>query len=391
MAQEKKRYYFDWAATALPHKNILNNVINPNLNNILANPSSQHFEGREAKHALEMAREKCANVLGVKPDTLYFTSGGTESNGIILSSLIIKNVMKQNKGRILYSAVEHPSIRENCLMLERLGFPLNIIPVEKDGCINPQSLENLIQKNPDTRFAAIMAVNNETGAIMDMDTLCKTIRQNQKAPIHVHCDLVQALGKTQVNIKAWDLDSASVSAHKLGGPRGIGLLYLKKPVEVLLKGGQESGIRPGTENTYGAIALSELIERLASPEMVQNESQKATERFGHLIRSLKAMERCSLLPEDRMEKDKRFSPWILQLRFFGIPGEVMLRALDKEGFAVSTGSACSSAAQERPVLAAMGLDEKARLEGIRISQGICTTMEEVYALLKAIEKVLEFL
>ena len=383
MAQEKKRHYFDWAATALP--------VHLQSEKNFGNPSSQHLEGREAKHALENARESCAKVLGVKAQTLYFTSGGTESNNIILSSLIIKNLKKQNKGRILYSAVEHPSIRENCLMLERLGFPLSTIPVEKDGRINPQSIENIIQNYPDSRFASIMAVNNETGAIMDMELISKTIRQKQKAPIHLHCDLVQAAGKIPLNINAWDLDSASISAHKLGGPAGTGLLYLKKPIEVLLKGGQESGIRPGTENTQGARAMALIMEKYASPDIVTRETQKAEERFEHLIKSLKAMERCSLIPEHRQEKDSCFSPWILQLRFRGIPGEVMLRALDNKGFAISTGSACSSSSQERPVLAAMGLDEKAMLEGVRISQGWTTTMQEINALLKAIEKVLDFL
>jgi cysteine desulfurase len=182
-----------------------------------------------------------------------------------------------------------------------------------------------------------------------------------------------------------------MSAHKLGGPKGIGLLYLRKPLEALFAGEQEKGIRPGTENTMAALAMAQILEERASGDAVKNEFGKAEERWGFLIKSLKNMERCILIPKDRQTQDSRFSPWILQLAFSGIPGEVMLRALDAEGFAISTGSACSSSSEERPVLTAMGMDESASREGIRISQGWTTTAEDIEALLEGIKKVLGFL
>jgi cysteine desulfurase len=188
------------------------------------------------------------------------------------------------------------------------------------------------------------------------------------------------------------LDSASFSAHKLGGPRGIGLLYLRKPLEPLYTGGgQERGVRPGTENIVGALALAACLENHASPGAVRVEYEAASRRWADLIRALKKIPRCALIPEDRAEEDPRFSPWILQVRFRDVPGEVMVRALDSEGFAVSTGSACSSSSPDRPVLSAMGLDEHARLEGIRISQGWSTSAGDIGALLGGIGKVLEFL
>jgi cysteine desulfurase len=300
--------------------------------------------------------------------------------------------LRPKKVKFLYSAVEHPSVRQNCLILEKLGFSPTSLEVEKDGRIGARHLLRALEKNPDTRLAAIMAVNNETGALMDMEGLSKILRAKDGAPIHFHSDLVQAVGKIPLNIKAWDLDSASFSAHKLGGPRGIGLLYLKKPLEVLYSGGeQERGIRPGTENTAGAMALAACLERYASPDVVKLEQEKAKERWVHLIKGLKKNPRALFIPEDRTEEDPRFSPWILQLRFRDVPGEVMVRALDSEGFAVSTGSACSSSSPDRPVLSAMGLDEHARLEGIRISQGWSTTLEDITALLEGIEKALAFL
>jgi cysteine desulfurase len=241
-----------------------------------------------------------------------------------------------------------------------------------------------------------MGVNNETGSVSDIGALVKLIRSREKAPVHVHSDLVQALGKLpwdlrSLNLAVLDLDSASFSAHKLGGPRGIGLLYLRKPVDVLnTGGGQEGGIRPGTENTAGALAFAECLERLAKPETVKAEYAAAKERWKLLINALRSIERCTLIP-DRGDEDERFSPWILQAAFKDVPGEVMVRALDDAGFAISTGSACSSRSHKRPVLEAMGIAPERRLEGIRISQGWTTGIVDIEKLIAGIKKILEVL
>jgi len=381
------RHYFDWAATAIPEKNLPGLL--PDEGIAFGNPSSAHLEGRMAKEALESARFRCARVLGVEPENLYFTSGGTESNALVIHSFL----MRKGQGRLLYSGVEHPSVRENCLALGSLGLPVSVIGVEKDGRVSADTLSSALKKHPDSRFAATMGVNNETGSQMDIASLVSTAKKNQKKsglPVHFHCDLVQALGKVPVNIGG--MDSASFSAHKLGGVRGIGLLYLKKKIDGLYAGGhQEGGIRPGTENTQGALALAEILELRAKPETVRNENEKARERFKYLLGKLRKINRCSLIPEDREDDDPRFSPWIVQVRFRDVPGPVMVRALDKEGIAVSTGSACSSNSPERPVLQAMGLDSQARLEGIRISQGWSTETGDLDALLLGIEKALSFL
>ena len=380
--KENTRHYFDWAATAIPDESI----IMPDTTAIFGNPSALNKEGRLAKEALESARTRCAAVLGVKPERLYFTSGGTESNAIFLHSLLLR----KGRGRLLYSGVEHPSVRENCLRLERLGLPVSVIGVEKDGRTSVETLSSALDKHPDTRFVAIMGVNNETGSIMNINALIDVIRSNQEKtglPVHFHCDLVQAIGKTSLGIG--DMDSASFSGHKLGGPRGIGLLYLKKSLEPLYAGGgQENGVRPGTENTPGALALADVLERRANPETVKLEGEKAASRMANFIGNLKGIKRCAIIPEDRGEDDRRFSPWILQLRLEGLPGAVVVRALDDAGVAVSTGAACSSNSSERPVLAAMGLDEKTRLEGFRVSQGWLTREADFDALLLGIEKAL---
>jgi cysteine desulfurase len=374
------RFYFDWAATAPPL-----DLPSPALP--FGNPSSRHLEGRLARQALEEARERCALVLGVQPKELCFTSGGTESNALVLQSLLLKK-----NPSFLISAVEHPSISKNALVLEKLGLGLGHIAVEHDGRVSERTLETALDKMSGPRFAAILGVNNETGAVTDLGGLTKLLRRRPGAPIHVHSDLAQALGKIPLEISRWDIDSASFSAHKLGGPRGIGLLYLRKPLEVLtLGGGQERGLRPGTENTAGAVALAERLERLAGPREAEANYEAAAARWKRLIRALRSMDRCFLIPGDRGEEDPNFSPWILQAGFRNIPGEVMVRALDDAGFAVSTGSACSSREQRRPVLLAMGIDAERSLEGIRISQGWSTTMEEIEKLIAAIKAILEVL
>jgi cysteine desulfurase len=389
MNNSTKRYYLDWAATAIPDYGAQENAP-------FGNPSSLHAEGRAARDALEDARARCAAVLRVPPETLCFTSGGTEANALVLFSL----VRRAGKSRVLYSAVEHPSVRENCLALESLGHAVNVIAVEKNGAVSERTFERALEKYGDARFAAVMSVNNETGAVTDVAALCRLLRAHEKKTgrrAHFHSDRVQALGKIPVDLRAWDIDSAAFSAHKLGGPRGIGLLYLKdagKNLHSLYSGGkQERGIRPGTENTQGALAFAELLERRAADEYVRRENEAARARMKRLLENLKKIPRCKTIPETRAyEPDgETFSPWILQAQFKDVPGEVMVRALDDHGVAISTGSACSATSRERTVLRAMGLDESAQLEGIRISQGWSTTHEDFDALLTGIEKTLSFL
>ena len=379
------RHYFDWAATAPP-------IFSPGACPF-GNPSSPHFEGRAARDALENARARCAAVLGIPADTVYFTSGGTESNVIPLYSYLAR----QNSGRLLASAGEHASVTENMQTLERLGKPVGRIPIDSGGRVMPELLSQTLEKYRDARFAAIMAVNNEVGAVNDMAALRDVMRNKEGLrsrtgpPVHIHCDVVQAAGKLPLDIAGWDVDSAALSAHKLGGPRGIGLLYLRRPLETLYSGGgQERKMRPGTENVAGALALADCLESRA-PEKRAAEMTAARSRWKHLLSALAKIDRCRIIPAERKSDDEGFSPYIVQAGFKGIPGEVMVRALDDKGFAVSTGSACSSASPERPVLAAMGVEDSLRLEGIRISQGWSTTDEEIDCLLAAIGEVLKFL
>jgi cysteine desulfurase len=372
------RYYFDWAATAPCEEE--QSEINPPF----GNPSSLHDEGKRARAALEDARALCAAALDLPAESLYFTSGATESNCIALFANLFR------RGRTIASDAEHSSVRENIAVLEKLGRPCGKIEVDNAGRVTPPLLAKALDKYGDVRFAAVMAVNNETGAITDIPALREVCRSRGGAPVHLHCDIAQAAGKIPLDLLLREVDSFSLSAHKIGGPRGIGLLYLRKPVETLCAGGgQERGIRPGTENTAGAIALASCLARAAAEQQARNAAARL--RWKHLVQGLQKCGRATLIPQSRAEDDSGFSPWILQAAFDGIPGEVMVRALDDLGFAVSTGSACSSSSQARPVLAAMGTSENLSLEGIRISQGWTTTDEEIDLLLAAIAEVLKFL
>jgi cysteine desulfurase len=376
------RFYFDWAAAAPPQ-----GAQGPPLP--FGNPSSLHAEGRAARQSLEEARARCAAVLGLKPETLYFSSGGTESNAMVILSFLLRPGM----GACLYSAAEHPSVRENCRLLEKQGKTVGLIPVEPEGRVSAAGLARSLEKYPESRFAAIMALNNETGALNDLGALRGPLRERKGPPLHFHSDLIQAAGKTALDISGWDLDSASLSAHKLGGPRGIGLLYLRKPLETPYRGGaQEGGIRAGTENVAGALALASCLEAHCRPDVLEASRRAALERLDRLMRGLELTGRYRPIPADRRDAgDSRFSPYILQAAFDGVPGEVMVRALDRAGFAVSTGSACSSLKSSRPVLEAMGLDPKTRLEGIRISQGWSTGFGDIEALIRAVGEILDYL
>lgn len=383
------RRYFDWAATALPDADTPDTRAG---GAPFGNPSSAHREGREARAFLEKARTRCAAALGARPEELFFTSGGTESNAIVLFSLLAGQGRASNgadkEARLLVPAGEHPSVQENAAALERLGVPCARAGLERDGRVSAARFASALRKNPRVRMAAVMAVNNETGAINDIAALSSAAAEaarNAERPLHLHCDAVQAAGKIPLDTILPFVDSAAFSAHKLGGPRGAGLLFLRRPLAALTRGGgQEGGIRPGTENTAGAGALADCLERRAGAAALEAARTNAAARMNALLARLGTLPRFTPIPAERAPDDPRFSPWILQAAFTGIPGEVMVRALDTAGFAVSTGSACSSARKRRPVLEAMGVDTGTALSGIRISQGWSTTLEDIEALAEAI-------
>lgn len=375
------RRYFDWAATSPPDPAILTQALSLSID-AYANPSSRHADGRAARALLEDARSRCASVLSVAPESLAFTSGGTESNNLALLSCLSG---RERRG-LLVSAAEHPSIAVPAARLKRLGVEVESVRPERDGRISPETLHRAVLRHPGASLVAVMAVNNETGAVNDIPALVQAVRDaSGRKPVRFHCDAVQAIGKTPVELRAWGVDSASFSAHKIGGPRGVGLLYAAKPFETVYSGGeQERGLRPGTENVFGALAFAAALEAYGTGRTVAEAGEAAARRGARLIGGLRRVAGFKPIPSDRADVDERFSPYILQAAFSGIPGEVFVRAMDDLGFSVSTGSACSSSSRERPVLAAMGVDKTTALEAVRFSQGRATGDGDIEALIETV-------
>lgn len=376
--QTNIEHYFDWAATTPPDEDILQEAVKITTEN-WGNPSSTHTVGKKAKTILENAREKAANMLGVKTEQIYFTSGGTESDQIPLLSVLTK----PSKGTVLFSSIEHPAVREQALALKHCGWNVVSIPCDKYGIISPETVVNHLTN--DTMIVCIMAVNNETGVIQPIyeiaDSITKASEGKRKPKLHIDC--VQAAGKIELNLSHPGIDSAALSSHKICGPRGIGILYLKEPQEVFLRGGgQEKGIRSGTENVLGAVSFAKCLERYYNKDNLAQ--KKITNSF---IEKLKVLPGCTIIPKGRLEKMDDFSPYVLQVAFDNIPGNVMLRALDSKGFYISTGSACSTKKNNRPVLEAMNIESKLRENAVRFSFGPHTTQKGVDELFEAVKEI----
>lgn len=374
----EKEHYFDWAATSPADEDILKESLEESLE-CWGNPSSTHAVGKKARELFENARARAAAALGVKPECVYFTSGGTESDQIPLLSVLSKPM----KGTVLVSSIEHPAIREQSEALKNCGWKVVQIPADDDGVIKPQAVVQLL--TGDTVLVCIMAVNNETGVIQPIyeiaDAITKACEGKRRPKFHVDC--VQAAGKIQLNLGYKGIDSAALSSHKICGPRGIGILYMKDACEPFLRGGgQEKGIRSGTENVFGAVAFSKCLERYynkAAPSDI--------DRTNSFVRKLAPLPGCTIVPPSRLEKSELFSPYVVQAAFKNIPGNVMLRALDAKGYSISTGSACSAKKNKRPVLEAMHVAPDLRENSVRFSFGPHTTDKAVEELLTAVTEV----
>ena len=380
--------YFDWAATAPLEEDIIKESIDISME-FYGNPSSVHNMGTVAKQKLLQARQTTAKALGVNPESVFFTSGGTEANHIPILSLL----QRPAKGTVLISAIEHPSIREQADMLKHCGWKINQVQPDSRGIITADAVEKALTS--DTVLVCIMAVNNETGAVQPVheiaDTLVRISAQSGKRRAKLHVDCVQAGGKIPFRVNHKGIDSASFSAHKIGGPRGIGVLYLAQKIDPFLKGGgQEQGIRSGTENLAGAWAISKCLERYyilpGTPQEKRYEEQiNLTSDF---INKITAGQKAKIIPEERISlPEENYSPWVVQVAFKNIPGEVMVRALSEKGFYISTGSACSARKMNRPVLEAMGVSKQDATNAVRFSFGHRTTTQDIENLLKAVEEI----
>lgn len=375
-------YYFDWTSTSPVSKSALEEYSRVSIS-YPGNPSSTHPPGVQAASFLEDCRKRIAGILDVKASELYFTSGGTESDNIVLQSLL--NI--PSPGEIITTGIEHAAVLENRAVLEEHGWKFTVLNCPC-GYLEPDTLS--IALNPKVKMVCIMAVNNVTGTIQDLKTLTSVIRNYEKQTgkkIHIHSDAVQALGKLPFRPYDYNIDSAAFSAHKFCGPRGTGLLWCgNTAVRALSKGGsQERGMRGGTENVPAAAAMTRALEDAVS-SLNENLSKVRAYRI-QVEEAVKEAGYTLLSPSS--DSNLSYSPYIITVSVDKLPSEVFLRIMADRGFCLSAGSACStnSRGKAERVLQSMGFTPNQRMSAVRISLSALNTQEEVDLLCKNLKDV----
>ena len=373
--------YADHAATtALSPRSL--EAMTPYFRDAYGNPSSLYTFGQQAKSDLDAARAEVARCLNAKPEEIFFTSGGTESDNWALKAVA---ELRGGKGRhIITSAIEHHAILHTLEHLEKaLGFSVTYLPVDSLGRVDPQAVKAAIR--PDTILITVMAANNEIGTIEPIAEIGAIARE---AGVLFHTDAVQAVGHIPVDVSAWNCDMLSLSGHKFHGPRGVGALYVRRGLRLpplIHGGGQEKGRRSGTENVAGAVGLAAALREAV--DGLEARSVLLAARRDRLIEGLTRLP-CSRLTGDPVHR----LPGTASFVFEGVEGEALLLHLDAKGICASSGSACSSASLDPShVLLAIGLPHEVAHGSLRLSLGEENTDEDVDYLLQAVPEVVEYL
>lgn len=373
---EKKIVYMDHAATTYAAPEVVEAML-PYFSEKFGNPSSVYGIGQENKAAVEEARAKVAAAINAEPNEIYFTAGGTESDNWALKGVAFANIRKGK--HIITTAVEHHAVLHAAEWLQSQGFEVTYLPVDQYGMVSPADVEKAIR--PDTILISVMYANNEVGTIQPIAEIGAIARAHG---IYFHTDAVQAVGHVPIDVKAEHIDMLSLSGHKFYGPKGIGVLYIRRGVRIqnLLHGGaQESRHRAGTENVAGIVGLGAAIERavVAMPE----ESARLTAMRDHMIRELLKIPASHLNghPTQRLPNN-------VNITFEYIEGEGILLLLNMSGICASTGSACNSASLEPShVLTAMGVPHEIAHGSVRLTLGERNTEEDVSYVLEKLPEV----
>lgn len=352
----------------------------PCFGQVYGNASSIHSFGREARKRLEDARRRVAACLGAKPNEIYFTSGGTESDNWAIKGAAFANREKGN--HIITTQIEHHAVLHTCQWLEKQGFEVTYLPVDEYGLVNPADVEAAITDR--TILISVMAANNEIGTLEPIAEIGRIAKAHK---VLFHCDAVQAVGAIPVNVEDWHVDMLSLSGHKFHGPKGVGALYIRTGarVEQFMHGGaQERGRRATTENLPGIVGLAAALER-ACAHMEEN-SCRLTAMRDRLIRGI-----LDTIPYTRLNGHpvKRLPGNVnVSVRF--IEGEAMLLRLDLAGISASSGSACTSGSLDPShVLLAIGLPHEIAHGSLRLSLGDCNTEEQVDEVLRVLPGIVE--
>ena len=361
--------YFDNSATTKVLDSVKDIVVKT-MTEDYGNPAAKHRKGMEAEQYIRDARKIIADTMKVQEKEILFTSGGSESNNMALFGAARAN---QRAGKhIISTSIEHPSVYNPLGMLEELGFEVTILPVDHDGHISLKELEEAIR--PDTILVSTMYVNNEVGAVEPVEEISKIIKAKNPSTLY-HVDAIQAYGKYVIRPKKQGIDLLSVSSHKIHGPKGVGFLYIRNGVKIkplIYGGGQQAGMRSGTENVPGVAGFG-----AAAKEMYTNHAekvQKLIELKDYMTDRLGEIEGTVI----NSKKGEASAPQIVSVSFEGVRSEVLLHALEDKGVYVSSGSACSS---NHPgisgTLKGIGVAQKLLDSTIRMSFGMFNTKEEV--------------
>lgn len=340
------------------------------------NPSSIHRYGRLASMAVQNARKKIVSLINAEPKEILLTSGGTESNNTALYGIAYKNKGKH----VITSSIEHDAILEPCKRLEKDGFKLTYLPVDKYGLVNPDDVKSTVSS--DTCLISIMLANNEVGTIQPIKEICKIAHEKN---ILVHTDAIQAIGKIPIDVKDLGIDLLSISSHKINGPKGVGALYVKngtKLAPLILGGGQEDGLRSGTENVPNIVGFGKACQ-LVKENMEQNVGhfKKLTTKLTTRVLQEIPYVTFNGHPEKRIPNNTHFT-------FLGVNGEDLIIKLDENGVAASTGSACSVRTQKAShVLKAMGFSHEQIAGSLRLTVGISNTENEIDETVEILKKV----
>jgi len=370
------KVYLDHAATTPVDKRVVDAML-PYFSEKYGNPSSIYSFSREAREAIEDARREVARLIGANPSEIIFTSGGTEAD-----NLAIKGVAAANEGKhIITSAIEHHAVLATCEALEKQGYEITYVPVDKDGIVSVEEIKNAIRK--DTILITIMHANNEIGTIQPIAEIGKIAKEKG---IAFHTDGVQSVGKVPVNVNELNVDLLSISSHKIYGPKGVGALYVRNGTNIaplLHGGGHERGIRSGTENVPGIVGFG-TAARIAAKEM-DSDAERTKRLRDRLIDGALKIENSWL----NGSREKRL-PGNANLGFRFIEGEALILELDGYGICASTGSACSSRSLEPShVLRAIGLPPQECHGSLRMTLGKENTEEEIDYVLEILPKVVE--
>lgn len=369
-----QRFYFDHNATTPVSPEALETMVSC-LGQVYGNASSIHHFGQVAKQRLEMARRQIAGLIHCHPHEVVFTSGGTESDNLAILGMVRQSA--RSARHVITSAIEHPAVLNTCAQLEREGVAVTYVPVGGDGVIDPDAIRRALR--PETVLVSVMHANNELGTVQPIAEISAITRA---AGVPLHADGVQGLGKIPVDVEVLGVDFYSASGHKLYAPKGVGALYARKGTKlpaILFGGHHERERRPGTENVPGAAAFGR------AAELAEQNLAAEGERLVGLRDRLEAaiLERVPAVEINGRRAPR--TPNTTNISFDGIEGEALVIALDLRGFAVSSGSACSSGAVEPShVLLAIGLRPEQARSTIRFSLGHSNTAEQVDALAEAV-------